>query len=80
MAKGQRARKPKTSKGVHGSGGKGRRLTDLELIHMGKGMFKTVPIIGGKRYTALASREPFDAEQARKNRILYPHLFSSYAD
>jgi hypothetical protein len=35
MATGQRTRTPKTSAGVHGSGGKGRPLTGIEKINIG---------------------------------------------
>jgi hypothetical protein len=37
MAKGQRQRTHKESKGIHGGGGKGRPLTDIEKINISNG-------------------------------------------
>lgn len=42
MAKTQKKRTPKRSNGVHGGGGKGRPLTDVEKVNLGGGMFKDV--------------------------------------
>jgi hypothetical protein len=42
MATGQRQRKKKTSAGLHGGGGKGRRLTMVEKINMGGGLYRNI--------------------------------------
>lgn len=42
MPKVQRKRATKTSKGIHGSGGKGRALTGVEKINLGGGLLRGV--------------------------------------
>ena len=44
MGKQQRSRAKKESKGVHGSGGKGRSLTHVEKVILGGGMLVTLPL------------------------------------
>ena len=43
MASGQRKRNKKTSKGIHGGGGKGRPLTHVEKVNMGGGLLRGLP-------------------------------------
>lgn len=78
MAKGQRSRTPKTSKGVHGAGGKFKNLTDTQKVLMRKGMHATTKVLGTVPFRGAVSATPFDAKQAKLNRQLYPHLFSNY--
>ena len=47
MPKQQKSRTPKTSKHEHGSGGKGRPLTEVEKINLGGGLLRNVK----QRYT-----------------------------
>lgn len=42
MPKQQKSRAHKESKGIHGSGGKGRPLTTVEKINMGGGLLRNV--------------------------------------
>lgn len=42
---GKKKRTPKTSKGVHGGGGRHRHLTGVELVNMGKGAAR-IPAFG----------------------------------
>jgi hypothetical protein len=42
MAAGQKQRKPKTSQGLHGGGGKGRPLTGIEKILFGGGLYRNI--------------------------------------
>lgn len=41
MAAGQKSRTPKTSKGVHGGGGK-YRPTGIERVLMGQGLYRNI--------------------------------------
>lgn len=43
---GKRRKNPKVSKGVHGGGGKGRPLTEVEKANMGGGIVRTFRPIG----------------------------------
>lgn len=43
----KKKRKPKTSKGIHGGGGK-TRLSGLEKVLMGKGVFQSLKVIGSE--------------------------------
>lgn len=47
----QKKRAKKTSQGIHGSGGKGRALTELELNLMGKGSYARFKPVGTDRST-----------------------------
>lgn len=79
----KKKRTPKTSKGVHGGGGRltaphGQpRLSTVAKVLMGKGMLVNVEKIGKNTY--LGATQPslpvFDKEQALENKRLYPHLF-----
>lgn len=46
LKKTKKARKPKTSKGIHGGGGK-VTLTAIQLVSMGKGLY-----VGAEKRTA----------------------------
>lgn len=46
MAGNKRKRTPKTSKGEHGGGGRMRSLSPVQLVHLGKGLFRSFAPIG----------------------------------
>lgn len=46
MANSKRKRTPKTSKGIHGGGGKVRTLTAVEKVLLGKGLARSFRPIG----------------------------------
>ena len=56
------------------TGNRGSKRTPMvglqrELVSMGKGAFTRQPRLGDKPFAVNASREPFDAGQAKKNRL-----------
>lgn len=68
-------RTPKTSRGIHGA--TKHPLSEVEKVLLKKGIFRSLkPILMKAPWrTAVGFKEPFDAEQARINRAMYPHLF-----
>lgn len=73
----QKQRTKKVSKGIHGA--RKNPLSHAEKIAMGKGAYRALtPVqVDDAWYGATSFKQPFDAEQAKLNRVLYPHLFGA---
>ena len=57
MATGQKQRAHKTSKGIHGGGGKGRPLTGVEKVLLGGGSLRTITRPDTKRGRAILAEK-----------------------
>lgn len=75
--------KPCKPRGVNSKGVNGATkypLAELAKVLMGKGRMQSMSPVEMKApwRGAIGFKEPFDAEQAKANRSLYPHLFSDH--
>lgn len=77
MAKTQTKRAKKTSNGEH----KMRKnpMTPLMRILNNKGAYRALEPVKANRYAVTVGKEPFDKDQIRINKVLYPHLFMDAA-
>jgi hypothetical protein len=79
MATGQKQRAHKTSKGIHGGGGKGRPLSGVEKVLLGGGALRTITRPETKRGKAILAEKghsPSTDERPKPRRSVKEQLDS----